>query len=170
MITSEEKLEQAISAWKKIYDASWKKPEPFPNFVPGLIRICASRGWLRLGIAYYDGEPAAAQFWIVNNNRAIIFKLAYDEKFAKLSAGTLLTAYLMAHVLDKDKVHEVDYMIGDDAYKKSWMSHRRERWGIIAYNADTVRGSLLSAIQMLGALRRRIAGRYTKINKYNAKI
>ncbi|MFZ2388006.1 MAG: hypothetical protein WAW69_09375, partial [Polaromonas sp.] len=37
-------------------------------------------------------------------------------------------------------VTEVDFLIGDDAYKKNWMSHRRERWGIVAYNPKTLGG------------------------------
>jgi CelD/BcsL family acetyltransferase involved in cellulose biosynthesis len=116
--------------------------------------LCAERGWLRLGIAYYDNEPVAAQLWIVSHGRAVIYKLAHDEKVAKLSVGTVLTAFLMAHVLDVDKVREVDYLIGDDSYKKDWMSYRRERWGIVAYNPCSVAGLAGLAIQVLGNLRR----------------
>ena len=110
--------------------------------MPGLIRICADQEWLRLGVAYVNEEPVAAQLWIVSGGAALIFKLAYDEQFAKLSAGTLLTSALMQHVLDVDKVSEVDYLSGDDEYKKSWMSHRRERWGIIAFNTTSLWGWL----------------------------
>ena len=133
-------LEEAIAAWEKIYRVSWKTAEPFTEFLPGLIRMCAARGWLRLGLAYYDGEAVAAQLWIVSHGRAAIYKLAYDEKFAQLSAGTVLTANLMRHVLDVDKVREVDYLIGDDGYKKDWMKHRRERWGVLAFNLRTPAG------------------------------
>lgn len=140
IVAGNDGLEEAIAAWCKIYGSSWKAAEPFPEFVPGLIRMCAARGWLRLGLARYDGEPVAGQIWIVSHGRAAIYKLTYDEKFARLSAGTVLTAHLMRHALDEDKVHEVDYLIGDDAYKKDWMSHRRERWGIVAYNSRTFGG------------------------------
>ncbi|MEN6585600.1 MAG: GNAT family N-acetyltransferase, partial [Sulfuricella sp.] len=142
IVTGNEGLEEAIAAWHKIYGRSWKAAEPFPRFVPELIRMCAARGWLRMGLAYYDGEPIASQIWIVSHGRAAIYKLAYDEKFAHLSAGTILTAHLLHHVLDVDKVKEVDYLIGDDDYKKDWMSHRRERWGIVAYNSRTIRGMI----------------------------
>jgi Acetyltransferase (GNAT) domain len=65
-------LEAAIRAYEKVYAASWKVAEPFPQFVPGLIRTCAEMGWLRLGVAYIDDEPAAAQIWIVHNGTASI--------------------------------------------------------------------------------------------------
>jgi hypothetical protein len=133
-------VEPAIQIWQDIYAASWKVPEPFPDFMPELIRLCARKNWLRMGIAYFDDRPIAAQIWIVHQGRAAIYKLAYDEKHARHSAGTLLTVFLMQHVLDIDKVAEVDYLIGDDPYKQDWVSHRRERWGIVAYNPRTLRG------------------------------
>ena len=46
------------------------------------------------------------------------------------------------NVADVDRVSEVDYLTGDDPYKKDWMSDRRERWGIVAFNVRTVRGTL----------------------------
>jgi CelD/BcsL family acetyltransferase involved in cellulose biosynthesis len=46
----------------------------------------------------------------------------------------------MRHALDVDKVREVDYLTGDDPYKRNWMSHRRERWGIAAFDPRRPRG------------------------------
>lgn len=149
-------LEPAISAYQQIYAASWKVPEPHPEFIPGLIRLAATRGWLRLGLAWYDDNPVAAQIWLVVDGRAAIYKLAYDGRYADLSAGTLLTAHLMQHVLDADKVREVDYLIGDEPYKRDWMSHRRERWGIVAYNSRTIRGRIGSVLQTIGEWRRKL--------------
>jgi hypothetical protein len=142
-------LEKCIGAYEEIYRSSWKKPEAFPSFIPGLIQLCSERGWLRMGIAYVDGQPAAAQIWIVHHGVASIYKLAYDERFAKLSVGSILTSRLMQHVIDVDCVREVDYLTGDDAYKSDWMPNRRERWGVVAFNLRTLRGKM-SAIKHLG--------------------
>jgi len=154
IITGGEGLEAAIQAYTKVYLASWKRPEPYADFIPGLIRMCSEMGALRLGLVYVDGEAAAAQLWIVHGGVAFIYKLAYDERFADLSVGTILTAKLMQHVLDIDKVDEVDYLSGDDSYKKDWMSHRRERWGILAMNPRTARGAM--------AIGRHLSGRAMK--------
>ncbi len=156
ILTTHDKLPIAIQAWEKIYNASWKIPEPYPEFMPSLISLCAAKGWLRLGIAYYDEEPIAAQLWIVNQGRAAIYKLAYDEKFAHLSPGTILTAHLMQHAIDVDKVHEVDYLTGDDAYKKDWMSHRRERLGLVAYNLRSFWGLIGISKHIAGKIRKKI--------------
>lgn len=144
-------VEKATTAYTQVYGVSWKQPEPYPDFMPGLIRLCAERGWLRLGVAWVGDQAIAAQLWIVANEHASIFKLAYRPEFARFSPGTLLTAALMKHVIDIDQVKEVDYLTGDDAYKRSWMTHRRERWGLVAYDPLCVGG----AWSLAGELARR---------------
>ncbi len=135
-------LQRGIDDFSRVYALSWKGEETYPTFISGLIRLAAEQGCLRLAVAYLDGQPIAAQLWIVANNTASIFKLAYDENYKKLSVGTVLTATLMRYVIDIDKVQCVDYLSGDDAYKKEWMSHRRERWGIIIFNTSNFQGFL----------------------------
>lgn len=149
IVTGGEQLERGIEAYNKVYAASWKVPEPYPEFVPGLIRTCAAGGSLRLGLAYLDDEPAAAQLWIVHQGVASIYKIAYDQKFKDLSVGSYLTMHLMEHAVDVDKVREVDYLSGDDRYKSDWMSHRRERWGILAMNPRTA-GGAMSVVRHVG--------------------
>ena len=145
LFTAPDGLERGIADYDTVYTSSWKVPEPYPNFMSGLMRTCAEQGWLRLGIAYMGDVPAAAQVWIVVDGTASIYKMAYDERFAKESVGTVLSSLLMEHVIDVDKVRIVDYLSGDDAYKRDWMSQRRERWGIIAFNPRTPRGMLAAA-------------------------
>ncbi len=143
IVSDPESAEPAIQAFTDVYALSWKKPEPYPEFIPGLIRWLAAEGHLRLGIARLAGRPIAAQVWMVKHGKISIFKLSYDEASAALAPGTILTAHLMEHVIDHAGAAEVDYLIGDDEYKKLWMSHRRERWGIVAYNPRTVIGLAL---------------------------
>ena len=154
LITGAEGLEEAIAAFQEVYSASWKKPEPYPEFVPSLIRLLASHGMLRLGIARLQGRPIAAQLWIVGQGKASIYKVAYHHAHAALSPGTVLTSYLMRYVIEEDRVGEVDFLVGDDDYKKVWMSQRRERWGIVAFNPRTVIGCAL--------MLKEVAGRMTK--------
>ncbi len=142
IVTDGTGLIEAIAAYEQVYASSWKVAEPFPKFIPGLVNLSKDKGWLRLGVARLEGKPVAAQLWIVINGKANIYKLAYDENFKAYAPGTVLTACLMEHVIDKDRVTEVDFLAGDDPYKRFWMSERRERWGIIAYNPKTAGGIL----------------------------
>lgn len=147
-------LERAEADYRQVYAQSWKPPEHHPDFMPGLIRLAAKRGWLRLGIARIGTRPLAVHLWLVHAGRAEIYKLAYAEDATKWSAGTLLGRHLMEHVISRDGVHEVDYLTGDDDYKRLWMSARRERWRVHAVNLGTVRGCLWAAIGRLRPMAR----------------
>lgn len=138
---------RGLAAFNAVYSLSWKQAEPYPLFMPGLAELCAARGWLRLGVAWLGPRPVAAQFWIVANGKAQIYKLAYDDSCGHLSPGSLLTAELMRHAIDIDRVTEVDYLSGDDAYKAVWMSQRRERHGLVAYNPRNLAGLLGAAVE-----------------------
>lgn len=85
-----------------------------------------------------------------------IYKLAHDEGFQSLAPGTLLTALLMQQVMQRDQVNEVDFLVGDDAYKKAWMSQRRERLGLVAYDPRTAGGLAGLLRQTLGTAYKRL--------------
>lgn len=150
---SEPDLAPAIDAFVTVYNRSWKTPEPFPAFIPGLCHLAAANNGLRLGLVWLDERPIAAQLWLVANAKAYIVKLAYDQDFPGLSAGTVLSAALFRQVIDVDRVSEIDYLIGDDSYKRDWMSLRRERHGIVAFNPNSVGGLWRAVKHHLGKLR-----------------
>jgi CelD/BcsL family acetyltransferase involved in cellulose biosynthesis len=134
--------QHALAAYAQAYGSSWKSAEPYPQFVPGLVELCARRGWLRMGTIRFGERTIAAQLWIVANGRAEIYKVAYDTEFKAYSPGTVLTAAMFEHTIERDRVEEVDYLIGDDPYKKTWMDSRRERWGLVAYDPWQWRGAV----------------------------
>lgn len=154
--TRPDEVDAAMDAYDAVYSKSWKQPEPYPNFVRGWARRCAEHGWLRLGVVRVAGEPIAAQFWFTIDRRAYIFKLAYDEEQSKWSAGTVLSAHMFHHALELDRVVEVDYLTGDDAYKKSWMTQRRERIGLMACNLRSIGGIVAAATEIAGQARARL--------------
>jgi hypothetical protein len=136
-------LETAIAQYVAVYNNSWKNEEPYQEFIPALLRLAASRGWLRLGIASYDEAPVASQIWLVCGGTAYIFKLAYDESYKHLSPGTVLTARMVQRAIDGDHIARIDYLSGDDSYKADWMSERRQQHGIAAYNPASLAGVAL---------------------------
>jgi len=114
--------------YERVYARSWKPEEGSPEFLRQIAERESVAGALRLGLAYIDGKPVAAQFWTVENGTALIHKLAHDERHMQASPGTLLSAALFQHVIDVDHVNLIDFGTGNDAYKAEWMEDVRERY------------------------------------------
>ena len=127
-------LEKAIADYTEVYRKSWKPAESHPEFITELCRQSARAGRLRLGVLTWNEVPLAVQIGLVYARKANIYKLAYVEGENPFSAGTLLSAEMMRHAIDRDRVAEIDYLTGDDAYKQDWMSTRRERRGLVAFD------------------------------------
>lgn len=112
-----------------VYDASWKQNEiKNATFQDCFIESFIRAGWSRLAVLYVKGQPVAAQLWFVHGDKASIFRLAYDKAWRAYSPGSILTRFLMELVIDVDRVQEIDFLTGNDAYKQEWMSARRERF------------------------------------------
>lgn len=151
IVTAGAELDAAIADYETIYAKSWKEPEAYPGFTAGLMRTAAAQGWLRLGLLSVDGNPAAAQLWITQRRVAHIFKLAYDPAFKAYSPGSILTAKMADYAIDTDGVTGIDFLNGDDAYKRDWMTEKRIRRGILAIDSTCLKGRVLIAAKRLKA-------------------
>jgi hypothetical protein len=152
-------LDTFISDYKLVFARSWKRG-PSHISIPYLhatMQIAAQAGALRLALLYVDNVPAATQFWLIINGAAHLSRLAYDERFRDLSPGTVLTWHVVRHMLDAEKVQELDLGLGDDAYKAEWVSGRRERWGILGFNPRTPGGLKAAARNIGGRVAKRVA-------------
>jgi len=126
----------AMADYHAVYRASWKANEQYAGFLDGMVAGFSRPGWSRLAVLYVRGQPVAAQLWFVCHGKASIFRLAYHEAWRQYSPGSILTAFLMAYVIDVDKVEAIDFLTGNDAYKQDWMSERRDRWRISYINTN----------------------------------
>lgn len=121
---------QAMADYYSVYSASWKAEEQYVLTLDDIVARFTRAGWTRLAILYIKGQPAAAQLWFVHHGKASIFRLSYDEAWKRYSTGSILTGFLMQYVIDVDKVEQVDFLTGNDAYKQDWMSDRRQRFAL----------------------------------------
>jgi hypothetical protein len=119
--------------YEGVYSKSWKPEEGDPALLRAFAEAQGATGRLRLGLARHDGRIVAAQFWTVEGSTAYIHKLAHLESARPLSAGTILTAALLEHVIDRDHVTLVDFGTGDDPYKRDWMEQIRPRYRLTCW-------------------------------------
>jgi hypothetical protein len=123
--------------YQSIYDGSWKPEEGNPEMLRQFAEEEGKARRLRLGIARFNGYPVATQLWTVEGTTAYIHKLAHLEEAQPLSAGSVLTAALMEHVIDQDKVEIVDFGTGDDPYKRDWMDASRPRYMLDCHDSKS---------------------------------
>jgi len=135
-----DELADAAQAYEEVYRASWKIPEPHPNFIKTMVEKLGQSGFVRIGIMRLRGSPIAAQIWLVCQRRATIFKLAHREDVKELSPGTLLTHWMVSTLMREEGITEIDFGRGRDAYKRDWVAESRIRSGVVAGNWKTMAG------------------------------
>lgn len=152
LLTQPTQMDRAAEAFESVYRRSWKEAEPYPTFNVAFMRTMASAGLLRFGVWTIGAEPVAVQIWVVKDGHAVVLKLAHDQAFKTHSPGTVLTALMLRHLLDRERVAQIDFGRGDDAYKQGWATHRRQRIGVLLVNPWHAAGA--------AELLRHIAGRF----------
>ena len=149
-------LEKGIGDYEAVYARSWKEPEPFPDFQPTLMRALARAGWLRLALCAVEGKPIAAQLWVVVGGRATVLKLAHVKEFDRLSPGTLLTAFAIRALMERDRITALDFGRGDDPYKRGWTTRRTPHIGVLW--TSIARRPVMAGRHLVGELLRRRRG------------
>ena len=156
LFTQPEQMDRAAEIFEAVYRRSWKDTEPYPTFNVALMRVMAASGLLRFGVWSIAAEPVAVQFWVVKDGHAIVLKLAHDEAFKAHSPGTVLSALMLRHLLDREHVTTIDFGRGDDRYKQGWASQRRQRIGVLLINPRRLSGALALLRHSVGRLRTRM--------------
>jgi hypothetical protein len=156
-----DEVPQAMTDYYRVYTASWKANEQYVDFLDGIVAGFSRPGWSRLAVLYVTqedvngrlvrGRPIAAQLWFVLHGKASIFRLAYDKAWKQYSPGSILTSFLMEYVIDIDKVEEIDFLTGNEPYKRDWMSERRELFALSCVKCGKPKGRFE---QFVGSLRR----------------
>lgn len=108
-------------------------------------------GCLRLGLCRIDEAVVAGQLWTVENGIARCHLTACREGASGRSPGTILTAAMLHHLIDEDKVDTIDFGAGDEGDKADWVDGSAPLFRVEAYNPAMLAG-------LWGATKARLSG------------
>jgi CelD/BcsL family acetyltransferase involved in cellulose biosynthesis len=69
---------------------------------------------------------------------------------------------MLRHLLDEERVTQIDFGRGDDDYKRGWATARRQMTGALLVNPWHISGAAALARHAAGRVRARLAGRAPK--------
>lgn len=147
IIKNNDEIDKYMNYYYETYTKSWKKKERIgPTFHRDLAKLASEKGWLRLGFLFLNDVPIASQFRIVSNGVCFFLKTAYNDQYRKYGPGTILLSEMIKYIIDIDNVIEIDFGSGDEPYKKSWASKKREMKRILFFNKN-LRGRFLALLE-----------------------
>lgn len=156
MLTAVDDLQLYFAQYVEVYEKSWKGKEASYSFIESVALAAAEQGKLRFGVLKVDEQVVATQLWFIENHTASIFKLAYDPQFRQYSVGSILSMFMSKYVLQQDNVKCIEFGMGDEPYKKDWMSKQRQRSTYKVYNSHRVSGYICLMTDLLRSLMNRV--------------
>jgi hypothetical protein len=138
-------LTDILQIYQDVRRRSWKIELSYVDFFHDFIRLAAHKGWLRFSILTLNDLAIACQIRFICNRTAYLWSTVYDKDYSKYSPGTLLLKKTLEHFIDNDNICEIDYLYGDEDYKRQWAPLQRSRDRILLYN-KTFRGLLAYSV------------------------
>ncbi len=122
-VTRPEQVEEFLVAVDAIYENCWQKNTygAFRHSTPGNIayhRSLARSGWLRSYLLRGGGTPVAYIIGYQYRSRYYYEYIGYDQKWGKLSPGTVLTYRMIEDLHTHDRPEILDFGYGDSSYKR----------------------------------------------------
>lgn len=140
-----ERLEEGFaleqSGWKAQRGTAIAQSRKRLAFYTDLAAEAAKAGWLSLYFLRLGKQAIAFQYGLEYGGRYLAMKPGYDERFAEVSPGQLLTEGLIQDCIGRG-VTELD-LLGDDApFKREWTDTVRPHHWLFIYR-NSLRGRAL---------------------------
>lgn len=132
--------EQQLPRFTKVEDASWKgragsaiarSPELIA-FYETLTRNLSAAGWLQWHFVHANGQTIAGNLAIKCDRSVVVWKLGYDETYAKCSPGSLLFQALVEAVASTGECSQIDLMT-DMPWYDNWRMEKRPYYDLRVY-------------------------------------
>jgi CelD/BcsL family acetyltransferase involved in cellulose biosynthesis len=110
--------------WRARRQAGVFGVQTFRGFHKEVAEAFARRGWLILFILRLDDEPVAAAYCFKYGNKLYGYLSGHNPEYSEYSVGNLLLLHMIETSI-KRGLAEVDFMRGDEPYKKRWNARLR---------------------------------------------
>jgi predicted N-acyltransferase len=155
-------IDEGMNAYYEVYSKSWKKREEIgPTFHRDLAKMAAQSDNLRLGLLFLNNRPIATEYCVIYKKRAHFLKSAYDEEYSFYSPGNIIYYEMIKYLIENDGVRGIDLGYGNEEYKKSLASQKRNLKKLIIFRKN-MKGYFIA---MLVIKLFPILNRYSIINK-----
>jgi CelD/BcsL family acetyltransferase involved in cellulose biosynthesis len=107
------------SGWKGQQGTSIRDDEALVRYYRALTGRLADRGWLEWHQLAFDGELVAAHLAVRFGGALVLPKIAYDERFSRISPGNTLFREVLSRAFGNDQIHEVN-CLSDMPWHRNW--------------------------------------------------
>jgi CelD/BcsL family acetyltransferase involved in cellulose biosynthesis len=118
--------------WKDRRGTSLRTNDRMREFFLGYADQAAARGALRLGFLRVGGEAAACSLAVDWGGRRWLFKIGYDERFARCSPGMLLMVETLRDAA-KQGMRSVELLGTEEPWTRVWTRESRECVDVTCY-------------------------------------
>jgi cation diffusion facilitator CzcD-associated flavoprotein CzcO/CelD/BcsL family acetyltransferase involved in cellulose biosynthesis/predicted ATP-grasp superfamily ATP-dependent carboligase len=143
-VHSEGERREALAALVALHQMRWRErggsdglhTQDLLAFHEELSRIALERGWLRLFVMSFNGEPAASLYGFRYQHTFYYYQSGLDPAYSKCSVGLLAMGLAIKSAIEEG-VEEYDLLHGDERYKFHWAKEARELFLVEAYPPRT---------------------------------
>ena len=161
-------FEQHRRRWHAVGETSLFTKEKQRHFYEALARSLHPRGWLQFSVVEFNRQPIAFHFGFDYDGCITWYKPSFDTRFAGHSPGLLLTRQLIADGLERAR-RELDFTIGDEAFKGRFSSHQRHNLYFGVY-PGRMSGMLAATIGNLRRFASRTLRRLRNVDSQTPKL
>lgn len=141
-----DEIAAAMPHYEQVYIRRWGAVEASPAFIREICQRFAEQEMVRIGLlSVPEHGVIAAQIWFYLEQDWCLFKVATDLEHKQYSPGTVLMAAMIKEFFASSVVRGIDFLSGDDNYKRDWAVSRREHWGLEIISKQNALGCLAFA-------------------------
>jgi CelD/BcsL family acetyltransferase involved in cellulose biosynthesis len=94
------------------------------KFQRELFERMAQRDWMDISFLIFGGQPVAYFYSYTYQNKYYGWRMGFDTQYEDLSVGTMLLAKVVKDCFERE-YEEIDFLRGDEGYKKRWTREKR---------------------------------------------